>query len=324
APETRARVQAVVAKLDYAPNALARSLATRRAPIIAAIVHDISDPYFGEITRGIESVAASKNHLVMVCNWLQDPERLLSYLRVLRTMRVAGVIFCGSGLTQDSPLHDEIARQTEALRSYGTRILALAPQTVPMPAVTVDNRHAAELAVDHLIEHGHRRIGHLAGPRTLLTAQHRYEGYLEAMRRAGVMGEEGWVEPAGFGPSDGYDGTLRLLARAPDLTAIVAANDQAAIGALAAAARLGRRVPGDLSLIGIGDIPSLAFMQPPLTEVAVPLRSLGEQGTALLLERGRWKEDNGREPTFLPVRLVSRQSVSPPNRSGTSVERKNA
>jgi LacI family transcriptional regulator len=311
AADTRRRVLAAATRLDYSPNALARSLVTRRTPIIAAIVHDISDPYFGDMTRGIESVAGERDYLVMVCNWLRDPHRLLRHLRLLKAMRVAGVVFCGSGLTEDQPLSHEIAQHIRRLRRYGVRMAALAPQSVEMPAVMVDNHAAGVLAVRHLVAHGHRRIGHLAGPLMLLTARHRYEGYRQALAEAGIAAEPAWVEPAGFHVAEGYEGARRLLSRAPEITAIFASNDQVAAGAMAAACEMGRRIPDTLSLVGIGNVPMAAFLRPALTTVAVPTMLLGQEGARLLLD-GRTRRAGGPPVRFLPVELVVRESVAGP------------
>lgn len=311
---TRGRVLAAAARLDYSPNVLARSLATRRTPIIAALVHDISDPYFADMTRGIEAVAGERDHLVMVCNWLRDPERLLRHLRLLQAMRVAGAIFCGSGITEDQPLYHEIGRQISRLRRYGVRVAALAPQSVEMPAIMVDNRAAAMMAIEHLLAHGHRRIGHLAGPMMLLTARHRLEGYQRALAREAITPDPAWVEPAGFQLSEGYEGARRLLSRSPEITAIFAANDQLAAGAITAAQEIGRSVPEGLSVVGVGNVPMAAFLRPALTTVAVPIMQLGQEGARLLLD-GRPRKMRTAMGELLPIELIVRESVAPPARS---------
>jgi LacI family transcriptional regulator len=310
APETRGRVLAVASRLDYSPNTLARSLVVRRAPILAALVHDISDPYFGEIARGIEAVAGEREHLVMVCNWLLDPNRLLRYLRLLKSMRVAGVVFCGSGIAEDQPLYPEVRRQILRLRRDGMQLVALAPQAIDMPTITIDNHAAAKMAVEFLLQRGHRMIGHLAGPSILLTARHRWEGYAQALRQVGVVPREEWVEWAGFRTPDGHEGARRLLARAPEVTAIFAANDQIAIGAVAAAEEMGRRVPASLSVVGIGNVPVLPYLRPKLATVSVPARTMGEEGAALLLG-GRAGRNAAPQVRLLPLELVARESVTP-------------
>jgi len=316
APETRARVQAAVAKLDYTPNALARSLSTRRFPVLAAILHDIADVYFGEVTRGVESVAAEHDHLVMVCNWLRDPQRLIRYLKLLRTMRVAGVLFCGSGPVSDEPSFPEIARLIGLLRRDGTRLLALSAQAMEMPTLTVDNREAARLAVEYLVGRGHRRIGHLAGPPMLVTARLRAEGYAEAMRSRGLDPRPEWLEWSGVSPTETYEGGLRLVRRAPELTAVFATDDQTAIALIAAVGQLGLEVPADLSVVGVDDIPGLPS-RPTLTTIAIPMRNLGEEGARLILRHAKTRNDVKPTVRFVPVRLIERETVAGPREEST-------
>lgn len=306
-------MQAAVARLDYTPNALARSLSTRRFPVLAAILHDIADPYFGEMTRGVESVAAEHDHLVMVCNWLRDPQRLIRYLKLLRTMRVAGVLFCGSGPVADEPSFPEIAKLVGLLRRDGTRLLALSAQAVEMPTLTVDNRRAARMAVDYLLSRGHRRIGHLAGPPMLVTARLRAEGYAEAMRSRGLDPKPEWLQWSGVSPAEAYEAGLRLLRRASELTAVFATDDQTAVALIAAAEQLKLEVPADLSVVGMDDIPGL-LSRPKLTTVAVPMRRLGDEGARLILRHARSRERVKPTARFVPIRLIERDTVAGPRR----------
>ncbi len=280
-------------------------------PVLAAILHDIADAYFGEVTRGVESVAAEHDHLVMVCNWLRDPQRLIRYLTLLRSMRVAGVLFCGSGPVADHPSFPEIARLVGLLRRDGTRLLALSAQAIEMPALTIDNREAARLAVEHLIGRGHRRIGHLAGPPMLMTARLRAEGYAEVMRAHGLDPRPEWLEWCGVSPAERYEGGLRLLRRAPELTAVFATDDQTAMGLIAAARHLGRDIPADLSVVGLDDVPGLP-VRPALTTVAIPMRRLGEEGARLILRHARARGDVKPTVRFVPVRLIERDTVARP------------
>ena len=152
--------------LDYVPNALARGLHKSHVPVVGVIVHDITDPYFAEVVRGVEDAASVGGFLVVTCSSDRIAERELSYVRLLRSMRAATLIFAGSGLT-DPVLNAEVARHVAAMRAYGAAVVHLSPHAAGDADIGMDNAAGIAGMVGALVELGHRRIAFLAGPASL-------------------------------------------------------------------------------------------------------------------------------------------------------------
>ena len=179
----RERVLEAARTLDYVPNALARGLLKSRMPVVAVIVHDITDPYFAEIVRGVEDAASVDGYLVITCSSERDPERERSYVRLLRSMRAAAVVFAGSGL-DDPAVNEEIDRHLAAMRADGAAVVHLSPHAGGEPDVGVDNAGGIATMIAALVELGHRRIAFLAGPGALFVARDA-PGRLPARSRRG-------------------------------------------------------------------------------------------------------------------------------------------
>src|SRR5918994_1591302 len=225
---TRARVLAAAADLGYAPSALAQALVQRSSRIIGVIVNDIVDPYFAEIARGVEDVAGRMGYLVMVCNADRRPEAELEYVRALREYHALGIVFAGSG----TPESAENAALDAAVGAAGARVVALARREFPAHLVHVDNAAAAYDVTDYLISLGHRRIAFVAGAPGLATSLERERGFGAAMAAAGLGA--GLRVAGGFDFEAGLAAGRELLGTRPLPEAVLAANDEAAIGVLTA------------------------------------------------------------------------------------------
>jgi LacI family transcriptional regulator len=291
---TRSRVLVAAEELGYRPSELARALVKRTSRIIGVIVGDIVDPYFAEIARGVEDVAAPRDHLTMVCNADRRPEAELAHLDVLRDYHAAGVVFAGSGYEAGSA---EIANAVRALQEKGSAVVALAPRDLACPSVLVDNRAAAREAAEHLLALGHRRIAFVQGPAGLHTSTQRLEGFETAMAAAGA---EAVRLPGGFEYEAGDAAAERLLADLPD--AVLGVNDEVAIGVLTGLRRRGIDVPGRISVAGIDDTRPARLVD--LTSVSLPLRELGARAARAVL-------DGLERDEVLPHRLVPRGTTSP-------------
>lgn len=305
---TRARVLRAADELDFVPNALARGLLKSRLPIAGVIVHDITDPYFAEVVRGVEDAATRDGYLVITCSSDRDPERELSYIRLLRSMRAAAIVFAGSGIV-DAELDRQVQRQLTAMRGYGAAAVHLSPHAGGEPHVGIDNAAGVAAMVSALIGLGHRRIGFLAGPSNLYVNHRRLAGYRSGLADAGIGFDADLVVESGFDATGGAAAVDRLMERAPDVTAVACSNDLLAIGAHERLAALGLRIPDDVSLAGFDDIPVASRVAPALSSVRVPLHELGFLGfrhveRALAGTRPRRRT--------LPTEVILRDSTAPP------------
>jgi LacI family transcriptional regulator len=274
---TRARVLEAARELDYVPNALARGLLKSRVPVVAVIVHDITDPYFAEIVRGVEDAASAAGFLVITCSSERDAERERSYVRLLRSIRAAAVVFAGSGL-DDPVLNEEMDRHLAAMRADGAAVVHLSPHAGGAPEVSVDNAAGIAAMVGALVTLGHRRIAFLAGPRPLFVARERLAGYRRGLETARIEPDEALVVHTGFDADGGALGVDLLLAGGSPFTAICCANDLLALGALQRLAALEIAVPDAISVAGFDDIPTAALTAPSLSTVRLPLREMGRRG----------------------------------------------
>jgi LacI family transcriptional regulator len=307
-PATRERVLEAAKALDYVPNALARGRLRSRIPMVAVVVHDITDPYFAEIVRGVEDAAASAGYLVITCSSERDAERERSYVRLLRSIRAAAVVFAGSGMDEPE-LTEEMDRHLAAMKADGAAVVHLSPHALGQADVGIDNAAGIGAIVAALVSLGHRRIGFLAGPRSLYVARERLAGYRQSLEAAGIEYDERLVVRTSFDADGGALGVDTLLADGAPFTAICCANDLLALGALQRLATLGIAVPGAVSVAGFDDISTAALTAPSLSTVRLPLREMGrlgfEHANAMLA---------GDEPDHqvLPFEVVLRDSTAAP------------
>lgn len=305
---TRARVLEAAQALDYVPNALARGLLKSRVPVVAVIVHDITDPYFAEVVRGVEDAASSAGYLVITCSSERDADRERSYVRLLRSMRAAAVVFAGSGL-DDPATNAEIERHLAAMRADGAAVVHLSPYAGGIPEVSVDNVAGIASMIEALVGLGHRRIAFLAGPQTLFVARQRLEGFRHGMASAGLPVDGRLVVNTTFDVDGGAAGVDALLATGLEFSAISCANDLLALGAMQRLASLGIAVPDAVSVAGFDDISTASLTAPTLSTVRIPLRDLGRHG---FLVADRLLAAETIDPTVLPTEVVLRASTARP------------
>lgn len=308
-----ARVRAAADALHYVPNAHAQALARASSDIIGLIVHDVSDPYFAEIARGVLRAASGQDRLVMICNSWLDTEREVEYVRALRSQRVHSILLAGSGHT-DVDVEARLADALHAYRDEGGRAASVGRHALGIDMVQPDNVGGARLAARHLLDQGHERLGVIAGPASLTTVEDRMHGFLAEVERAGGSVPEEYVYYGDFSRPGGYQAASRLLDRAPEVTGVFCLNDAMAVGALAACRDHDIDVPSDVSLVGFDDIPLAADVHPPLTTVRVPMEDLGGRVTQLALAAAA---GDGEDPIVIevPTVFVARASTAPPRPS---------
>jgi LacI family transcriptional regulator, galactose operon repressor len=306
APATRRRVLAAASALQYSPSALARALVTRRSHMIGVLLGDIVDPYFAEIVRGIEDVARRAGYLVVVCNTSRDPGTERRYVTALREYRADAILFLGGDIF-DAPTRKALERELATWVQHGAVAVAVAGDHANLPAIDIDHTAAAEEMVRYLVGLGHRRIAFLSGPMTVSTARHRLQGFRNGMAAAGLTAD--LIEEGDFTYNGGQTCAGRLLRGAP--TALFAANDQMALGALATCRALDVSVPGQLTVVGFGNTSAAEHAVPALTTVSMPRHQLGVEAMQAVIDALELETTNV-YPRRLPFHLVIRESSAAP------------
>jgi LacI family transcriptional regulator len=304
---TRRRVRAVIAALGYRPLGVAKSLRRRASRVLGLVISNITSPLFVPVARGVESVAAREGYQVLLVN-AESVAAEREALGALAAHPVEGVILMSTSARHDNRHLTEAGPLPIAvINRYGAN-----PKLI---RVLWDDRTGARLAAEHLILLGHRRIGFIAGPTSgpevRFSAVRRLEGYRAAHRAAGFPTQAGLIVPADYSVESGFEAALRLIRRAHRPTAILAADDTMAMGALRAIAQAGLRCPQEMAVVGIGDPSFMAFAAPPLTTVALPVEEAGRRAAERLLERIRGARVGSRAEV-LPCRLTVRESCGSP------------
>ncbi|MBO8142302.1 MAG: LacI family DNA-binding transcriptional regulator [Firmicutes bacterium] len=305
-PDTRERVLAAARKLRYRPSAIARRLVTRRADMLAVVVPDTRNPFFGKVFQGIDTEARRAGLDVMLFTTENDPGLERQRLEAAVRNRADGIILVGEHRQGPDPAAELLAEMV----ATGVQVVLVERQVERLPSVWGRKREGCRKAVEHLIGLGHRKIAFVGGLLAQGGSYQRLAGYREAMEAHGLQVRPEWVAEGGFHPAGGREATARLLALDPGLTAFVAANDLMALGVLRALREAGRRVPEDASVVGFDDIPEAAFVVPSLTTVDMPMERLGRRAMELMV-RGLEGEVLDGVDEGLPTELRVRESTGP-------------
>jgi LacI family transcriptional regulator len=302
--ELRAQVLAAASELGYAPNPHARALASATDPSIAVVVHDVTDPYFSEIVRGILLAASRTERMVLISNTYRDPDRELAYVSYFKARRVQALVLAGSG-REDRAFGGSLAAHIHGFEAAGGRAALIGRHYAPGDAVIPDNVGGGRALAQALVELGHRRFGVISGPPILTTTYDRLAGFRQGLAEAGLELAERAVVPGDFTRDSGERAVGELLERVPGLTAVFGLNDVMAVGALAGLRQRGLRVPGDVSVAGFDDIPIARDLTPSLSTVRVPMAQMGARALELSLE----PRESGLRVEHLPTELVLREST---------------
>ena len=302
--ETRRRVEEAIAELGYVPNALARSLRFKQTKTIALVLTDITNPFFTTVARGVEDVASEQGFSVMFCNTDESPNEEANYLNVLVQKQVDGVLLVPARCSVDS-----VAFLQE--RSVPFVILDRHIDGVNVDTVRCDSEQGAYELMRHLLDLGHERIAILSGSLEVSTSADRVAGYRRAFAEAGLAHDPDLVFYGSFTQESGYRATQQALALTPKPTAIFAANNFIAVGALRVIREMGLRVPEDISVVTIDDPLASLVIEPFLTVVAQPAYQMGREATSLLLDRLSGRDDNPPREIILPVECIVRRSSGP-------------
>jgi LacI family transcriptional regulator len=272
---------------------------------IGMIIPDVENPLFGPIIAGVESVLVEVGYSVLIGNADRGPGHADSLVEDMLVRHVDGLIMATVGRYVSDVAH-------EAQRQVSMVLVNRSVDDHSIPAIVGDDHAGIGLAVRHLRELGHERIGHVAGPSWVSTGQGRRDAFLDWIGETGLDPDPDLVEEAEwYQVEPGTSAALTLLGRHPDLTAIVAANDLLALGCYRAVRSMGRVIGTDVSITGYNDIPLLDLMQPPMTAVRVPYRQMGADAASTLLALIAG-EVVAPGPVLLPPTLAIRSSTARP------------
>ena len=286
---TRERVRAAIRELAFVPSPMARGLISNQTRAIGVVADDVSDHFFACMVAGAEAEARRRGYYLMIASVEPDDDEG-GYLRLMLERRVEGLILARPSV----PLRPRDLQADVPVVAVG------AGEERGFTVVDVDNRQGGYDATRHLLDHGHRRIATIAGPRGWPSATARLEGHRQALREADVAE---LVEHAfDWGLESGHTAAARLLERGADFTALFAHSDLIALGAIRRLREAGLRVPDDVSVVGFDDLPVADYVEPALTTVHQPMRELGALAAAVVL---------GADPgvRLLSAELVVRESV---------------
>jgi LacI family transcriptional regulator len=301
AEPTKQRVLAAVERLSYEVNSLAQSLKSDRSQTIGLLVTDISNPFFTSLVRGVEDVANAAGYGIMLCNTDENPQKELTYLRMLRRKRVDAILMAPTGIQQ--PLADQLIGQGFPLVCFDRPAPGAACDTV-----LVDNVGGAQQAVSHLIDLGHRRVAVITGLSGVGTTNERLDGYMRAMAEHSIDVDRELVRLGNSRLDGGFREMLALLDLARRPTAVFTTNNLMTLGALGALQSRQVDVPGDMAIVGFDDFEWAAVLRPRLTVVAQPTYEIGQTATRMLIDRIEGHGSPEPHRVVLPTRLIVRES----------------
>ena len=302
--ETRRRVWEAIRESGYRPHAVARSLVTKRTHIVGMVIpevvtHLFTDPFFPILLRAATAACNEQGYQLMLSLFSSSADRQEIYQRLVRNAYLDGVIVASAAL--EDPLISDLQRDGVPFVCVGR-----SPDE-RVHSVDVDNIGGTQMAVDHLIRLGHRRIGMVTGRPDMTAGQDRLEGYRRALSAHGMPVEPELIVEGDFTEASGKAGIQRLLPAEP--SAVFMASDTMAVGALKALRQAGRRVPQDISLVSFDDIPVASATEPPLTTVRQPIGRMAALAVEALLDLIE-QPGSGPRRIVLPTELVIRESCS--------------
>lgn len=299
-PETRARVEAAIAALGYRPNASARSLAAGRTFALACIAPNLTDYTFASIIEGAQAAAREQGYFVLSTSAADEASFAPLVEELVSSQRVDGLLVINpyaDGRHQHLPTHFPVV------------LVGARPRPEAPDSVALDDEAAARLALQHLLELGHRQIAMITGPANEDCTKDRITGYAATLCAAGLTPNPALVVEGDWSATSGVVAVQHWLAQQLPFTALFAQNDRMAIGAIRALREAGYQVPADISVVGVDDMPLTAYFDPPLTTIRQDMALSGREAVRLLIRR---LENPALEPQHLrlPAQLIIRSSTA--------------
>jgi|SRR5690349_3673225 len=300
---TRKRVLDAAKKLNYSPNVAGKKLVSGKSFTIGLVLCQspeqiFTDAFLPQVILGVEQAAMQQGFHVLLKP--VDPNDTGGYTRLITENHVDGILLSG-------PRQDDMALMNLHQKRVPILLMGQLPDT-NIPFVDVNATAGAELAVNHLIEQGHQRIGMITNaPLSYTSAKQRRDGYLHALKKAKLQVDRSIIQEGNYTPASGFEAMKILLALTPPLTAVFVASDVVAMGAMLAIKKSGLRIPTDIAVVGFDDIPLAEYYDPPLTTIRLPAFGLGWAGGERLIRiiQGEGLNDTS---LLLESKLIARQS----------------
>jgi LacI family transcriptional regulator len=297
---TRRHVLDVAARLGYTPHGAARSLITNRTSTIGVLLPDLYGEFFSEVIRGVDQAAQRAGYHLLVSSSHDEEREIVAAFRAMRG-RVDGLLVMSPDLDARAAVHEFTDR-------FPVVLLNCPAERDPYDSIVINNFDGAVAVIRHLLALGHRRFAMITGRERNYDSVERRRGFREAAREAGISGADALEVAGDFSEGSGFRAVQDLLNAARRPTAIFAANDSMAIGALSALRASSLRVPEDMSVVGFDDIPMAQYMNPPLTTVHVDISALGALATERLLSHMREVPEHVHRQEVVCCTLVVRGS----------------
>lgn len=301
---TREKVQAAARQLDYRMNVRARNLRIQKSMSVLLVVRNMSNPFYLEIFKGVEAVAREAGYLLLMGNTEDEAARDIEYFDMLRDGNADGMIL----MTGQMPADHQLLKVAADMVPVVVALEAI--ENSGLAHVQIDNREACRKAVRHLIDLGHRRIGHIAGPVPEILGRLRQEGYRRTMAEAGLTVSPQHEAVGDYSIQSGRVCCRRIFEAGDPPTALFCANDEMAFGAIGELRDMGLKVPDDVSVVGFDDIVMSDSFSPPLTTIRQPCTEIGQTAMTMLLDilSARLTEP---EIKLIPTELIVRGSTGP-------------
>lgn len=297
--ETVERIRQMAVQLNWAPNPWARSLTTHRTMTLGLLIPRLSDVVLATIFEAAEVEARRFGYYTLTVSSQDDPGEALRLASGLVDRRIDGVMLATSHIVDETPAF---------LASKKLPFILINRSNSDYLCVRGDDEAGGYMAVEHLLDQGHRRVGMISGPLTVSTAIYRRQGYVRALESRGVAVDERYMVGSSFQAKDGYLAARELLSMQDRPTAIFAVNDSVAIGAMSAAREAGLRVPDDLAVVGYNDSEVASLLPTPLSSVRIPLAPMGKKGVEILTSMVDGTSQQPQEDVLFTPELIVRQS----------------
>ena len=296
--ETREKVLEIIQEMGYKPNAIARGLVNKRTNTIGVLLPSLSSRLSSALLKGIENSAHQLDYSVIICDTESDGKRTIEYLDVLSEKQIDGIIITSEWLKD---LYEEAIVKMK----IPVVLVLTASSHLQIPYIKVDDYQASYQATEYLIGKGHKEIGMISGSKTdKLAGLPRIEGYKQALTDNSLTISENRIAYGDFAYRSGMRCMEELMKKAPEITAVFAASDEMAVGALSCAYKKGVKVPDDLSIIGYDDTQDAEMAIPPLTTIHQPIYEMGKKAVEMLLNTKGTVES-----VIMPHHIVERDSV---------------